>query len=216
MYRRIKAQFESEYHVPIRIRLSFFTRHPTLVWFIITMSIIFITFFAVAVVMAFEEFFATLGLLASLELLGLIIILIIVLFAVFNKWILLRIARFAPEEAVELLKPLKSEIVDISVDNRLVTVRLDHPSARRLDIFCVYQGTRNPRVRFYIDLYSTKPIDKARFEAGIKELKLQRWKFFNIRLREDGRRLAYSGVSGSGEGYSLSQVLPKKLELASS
>lgn len=70
-------------------------------------------------------------------------------------------------------------------------------------------------MRFYIDLYSTKPIDKARIEAGIKELKLQGWKFFNIRLREDGRGLAYSGVSGSGEGYSLSQVLPKMLELLS-
>jgi len=43
-------------------------------------------------------------------------------------------------------------------------------------------------VRFYIDLYSTKPIDKASIEAGIRELKLHGWKFFNMRLREDGRR----------------------------
>jgi len=66
-----------------------------------------------------------------------------------------------------------------------------------------------------MDLCSTKPIDKASIEAGIRELKLQGWNFFNMRLREDGRRLAYSGVSGSVEGYSLSQVLPKMLELAS-
>ena len=52
-------------------------------------------------------------------------------------------------------------------------------------------------MRFYIGLYSTKPIDEASIEAGIEELKLQGWKFFNMRLREDGRRLAYSGVSGS-------------------
>jgi len=52
-------------------------------------------------------------------------------------------------------------------------------------------------VRFYIDLCSTKPIDKASIEAGIRELKLQGWNFFNMRLREDGRRLTYSGVSGS-------------------
>jgi hypothetical protein len=213
---RIKAEFESEFHVPIRIRLSFFTRHPGLLALTLFMITLFIIFFIVCVVIAFEEFFSTMDPWTVTAILGALVIITAIFFVAFNKKILLRIAKFAPEGTIALLKPLKNEIVDINVKNRLATARLNHPLARRVDVLCVHQGSITSIEtwkQFSVDLYSTKPIDKARLEAKVEGLRRKGWKGFNIRLRKDGRVLELFDVTDEGAGYSLSQVLPTMLEL---
>ena len=213
----IKARFQSEFGVPVDVELSFFSRHPMLVSSIFALALMISSLFAclvvIGIVVAFKDFFAAVGL-QEAEAGGIIAAAVITVgifgfFVVFHKGMLRGTAKFAPEGAVELLKPLKSEILAISIRNKIAIVRLKHPPTERIDVLSVY--LKKPLMRFSVDLYSTKPIDKTRVKTAAEELKRQGWEKFTLRLKQKGViELEFSGVEG---GYPLSQILLKMMEL---
>jgi hypothetical protein len=217
----IKARFQLEFGVPVDVKLSFFTRHPKLVSSILACAIMFGSLFAVCVVLgvvvAFESFFTDLFAIIGLQEADAVAIIATAVITVgifgyffgFHKGILRGTAEFAPEGAVELLKPLKREIVAISVRTKIATVRLKHPSTERIDVLSLY--LKKPLMRFCVDLYSTKPIDETRLKTAVEELKRQGWKEFTLQLKQEGViELEFSGVEGVSP---LNQILPKMMEM---
>ena len=219
----IRARFQLEFGVPVDVKLSFFSRHPKLVSSILVWAIMFGSLFAVFMVLgiveAYKDFFATFFAAIGLQEADAVAIIATAVITVgifgyffgFHKGILRGTAKFAPEGAVELLKPFKREIVAISVRNKIATVRLKHPSTERIDVLSVY--LKKPLMRFHVNLYSTKPIDETRLKTAAEELKRQGWKRFPLRLKQKRViELEFSGVEG---GSPLNQILPKIMGLAS-
>jgi hypothetical protein len=213
----IKARFQSEFGVPVDVKLSFFSRRPMLVSLILVWTILIGSLFAclvvIGIVVAFKDFFAAVGL-QEVEAGGIIATAVITVgifgfFMVFRKGMLRGTAKFAPEGAVELLKPFKREILAISIKNKIATVRLKHPSTKRIDVLSVY--LKKPLMRFCVNLYSTKPVDKTRIKTAAEELKRQGWKKFALQLKQEGViELEFSGVEA---GSPLNQILPKIMDM---
>jgi hypothetical protein len=99
---QIRKQFEDEFNIPVYVHLSFFTRHPRLVFLALTAGMIAVPIafvWAVTTVPAVGDFFSRMSVATGMALLLGVIIAVIALAAAFGKGMILRVARFA-------LKPL--------------------------------------------------------------------------------------------------------------
>jgi len=213
---QIRKLFEDEFHIPVYVHLSFFTRHPGLVFLALTAGMIAVPLAFVWVLMTFRavgEFFSRMSVATGMALLWAVIIAIIALAVAFGKGMILHVARFAPEAAVALLRPVKDDIIEIRVENRRTSVRLSRAETPGLDVACVYQGTYAQMVRFYLDLQLYMPIDKTKVEEATRRLSGKGWKAFGMQTRHGGKRLEYFGTFGVGQNYSPDQVLPELLAL---